>query len=210
MWVHVQLASIWFDAGASTAQRCASGISILWFNAVYQASKLLNMAQCCESCINNVHQVSIQLNAMHQAHYGTILLNAVQALIYGPMLCIRHHNMGGGTVCQLGGGNSLIFITSRTQFSFSTLRSGLQNYTKWPHENSQVTTRSLATQKDSRLWTMLQKASNELLRMCLQAWHNKKWEGGEARPPQLPRFRRLCTIWLKPVMIQSWLDPVHP
>ena len=26
--------------------------------------------------------------------YGTIWLNAVQALIYGPMLCIRHHNNG--------------------------------------------------------------------------------------------------------------------
>ena len=25
-------------------------------------------------------------------HYGTISLNAVQALIYGPMVCIRHHN----------------------------------------------------------------------------------------------------------------------
>ena len=47
------------------AQYCASGV---------------NMAQCCASGIN----VAV--------HHASIWLNAVQALIYGPVMCIRHCN----------------------------------------------------------------------------------------------------------------------
>ena len=77
------------------------------FNGVYQASKLLNNGSilcimhpygsmlCIHGsmmCIR-MHQASVWLTAAYQTYlYGTVLLNAVQALNYAPMLCIRHHN----------------------------------------------------------------------------------------------------------------------
>ena len=85
-------ALIWLDAGASTAQKCASGI-----NMVYCCVSGIKMAQH-GSMLCIMHQygsvLCIHSSMMCIRHqYGTILLNAVQALIYGPMLCIKHHNM---------------------------------------------------------------------------------------------------------------------
>ena len=72
---------------------CASGINMGC------TSGINSIAQCCESGINvAVHHAAIWLiavhpwlNAVHQAslwHNKKLWLNAMQALIYGPMLCI--------------------------------------------------------------------------------------------------------------------------
>ena len=81
------------------AQSCAP-----WLNAVHpqlidvhQAS-IAFITQCCALAINvAVHHYGSML-CIHSSHeaslwHNIIWLNAVQASIYGPMLCIRHHNM---------------------------------------------------------------------------------------------------------------------
>ena len=66
--LHVHHASIWLRI------YCASGIKIV--------------AQSCASGINYSSMLCINV-AMHHA---SLWLNAVRVPIYGPMLCIRHHN----------------------------------------------------------------------------------------------------------------------
>ena len=67
------------QCSASTAHWCASGINVpvqhasIWFNTVHPQ-------------LSDVYQASLW-------HNITIWLSAVQASIYGPMLCIRRHNM---------------------------------------------------------------------------------------------------------------------
>ena len=67
---------------ASTAQRCASGISI-WFNAVYQASKWLNMAQYQYSTV--YHASKLWLNPV---------LHGSMLCIHSSLMCIRHQKYG--------------------------------------------------------------------------------------------------------------------
>ena len=113
--VGVQHASIWLDAATSTWLKDVH--QALWFNAVYQASKWLNAVHhvsinygsmlCIHDSLMCIrHQYGLMLCIRH--HYGTILLillNVVQALLYGPMLCKRHHNTAQtcASWCQLPG-----------------------------------------------------------------------------------------------------------
>ena len=71
----VHHASIWFDAVHSR------------LNDVHQAYICRNMAQCCASGIT-------------MAQYS-VWLNAVQASVYDPMLCIRHHNVAQACMCTM-------------------------------------------------------------------------------------------------------------
>ena len=80
-------ASIWLDASASTAQRCASDkYNCLMLCIMHQYGSM----PCIHGslmCIRHLYGLMLCI----RRHYGTVLLNAVHALIYGPMLCIRHH-----------------------------------------------------------------------------------------------------------------------
>ena len=130
--IHGSLMCIRHQCGCASCINVAVHHASMWLCIMHQYGSML----CIHSsimCIGHQYVPSIHVvNAVHQASlWDNIMIQCCCASVYGPMLCIRHHNMAQTCMCII------IYIArysaSRTQ---GVHHPSIQMYGSLQHDSS--------------------------------------------------------------------------